>query len=161
MDYLDFNEIDHSLNISSANTQTTATTTSTSTTTTSVNQQAKDLSDWRNIQLGTTPTMFDRFWIPTTVNPWPTSNPPIYPSLYNQQASSTYPWMNLNTNPTWPTTTLPMNNFSSPQPNLVNEVIDLTTNHTVNPSTTIRYVYEESEFPTEGILVRLEISNLY
>ncbi|CAF1185379.1 unnamed protein product [Adineta ricciae] len=141
MNYLDFNEIDHSLNISSANTQTTTTTTtstSTSTTAASVNQQAKDLSDWRNIQLGTTPTMFDRFWIPTTVNPWPTSTPSMYPSVYTQQASSTYPWMNLNTNPSWPTTTIPINNFSSPQPTLANEVIDLTTNHTVNPSTTIR-----------------------
>ncbi|UJR08976.1 hypothetical protein I4U23_013226 [Adineta vaga] len=137
MNYLDFNELDHSLNISSANTQTTTTTT-TSATATSVNQQAKDLSDWRNIQLGATPTMFDRIWMPTTVNPWPTTTTPIYPSLYNQQTPPTYPWISLNNNQSWPMTTLPMMNFNSPQQTITNDVIDLTTNNTVNPSTPIR-----------------------
>jgi len=140
MNYLDFNEIDQTSNIPSTNIQTTATSV--------VNQQAKDLSDWRNIQLGTTPTSFERFWMPTTVNPW---TPPIYPSPYNQQTPSTYPWMNSNNNQSWPMTTfqtntpLPLINFNSPQQNfthtdMTNDVIDLTTNNTVNPSTPIRFV---------------------
>ncbi|CAF1936454.1 unnamed protein product, partial [Rotaria magnacalcarata] len=64
MNYFDLNdgldEIDHTL----TNTQTTTTTT-TANPSTVVNQQSKDLSDWRNIQLGTTSTIFDRLWMPT------------------------------------------------------------------------------------------------
>ncbi|CAF3958028.1 unnamed protein product [Rotaria sordida] len=145
MNYLDFNdgsdEIDHSL----TNTQTTTTTT------TIVNQQTKDLSDWRNIQLGTASTLFDRIWMPATMNSWTTSNTPIYPSSYNQQTTSTYPWTNSTNNQSWPittystntTTTLPFINFDSPQQNFIpsdttNDVIDLTTNNTVNSSPPIR-----------------------
>jgi hypothetical protein len=146
MSYFDFNddinEIDHPPDIPSTNIQTSTTTSVV------VNQQTKDLSDWRNIQLGATPPMFDRFWMPTTVNPWTTPNTPLYPSPYNQTPSP-YQWTNSNNNPSWPMTTfptnppLPMMNFNSPQQNFIptdttNDVIDLTINNTVNPSTPIR-----------------------
>jgi hypothetical protein len=127
MNYLDFNDdINESSNIQP-------------TTSVVVNQQNKDLSDWRNIQLGTTPTIFDRFWMPTTVNPWTT---PIYPSPYNQQIPSTYQWTNSNNNQSWPMTNFPTNtglpliNFNSTD--TTNDIIDLTINNTVNPSTPIR-----------------------
>jgi hypothetical protein len=143
MNYLDFNdEINETSNIPSTNLQTTSVV---------VNQQTKDLSDWRNIQLGTTPTIFDRFWMPTTVNPWTTHNTPIYPSPYNQQIPSTYQWTNSNNNQSWPMTNFPVNtglpimNFNSPQQNFIptdttNDIIDLTINNTVNPSTPIRLI---------------------
>ena len=148
MNYLDLHGVDPPTpNISSGTTPTT-TTAAAATATTSVNQQAKDLSDWRNIQLGTTPTMFERFWMPTTVNPWPTPTTPAYPSLYNPATPSAYPWVNSNNNnQSWPGTTyaanaaLPMMNFNSPQTTLANDVIDLTTNNAVNPSTPIRFVF--------------------
>lgn len=117
MNYLDFNdEINETVNIPSTNLQTTSIV---------GNQQNKDLSDWRNIQLGATPTIFDRFWMPTTVNPWTTPN---YPSPYNQWANSI------------PMTPFPMNT-GLPMINptdTTNDIIDLTTNNTVNPSTPIR-----------------------
>ena len=111
-----------------------------------VNQTNKDLSDWRNIQLGSTPpTMLDRLWMPTTVNPWPTPSTPLYP--YNQ---TTYPWTNLTQNQPWSSTpfainsTLPLVNYNSPplqdfNPiDANNDVIDLTINH---PPTPVRLVF--------------------
>jgi hypothetical protein len=127
MHYLDFNDdINENLNIPLTNLQTTSV---------AVNQQNKDLSDWRNIQLGVTPTIFDRLWMPTTVNPWTTPNTPIYPSPYNQQIPSPYQWTNFPTN-----TGLPLINFNSPHhpTDTTNDIIDLTINNTVNPSTPIR-----------------------
>ena len=103
------------------------------------NQPTKDLSDWRNIQLGTTPpTILDRLWMPpTTVNPWATPPTPLYP--YNQP---TYPWTNSTGNQSWSpiNSGLPLMNYHSPplqefnpaDPN--NEIIDLT----INTSTPIR-----------------------
>ncbi|CAF3685354.1 unnamed protein product [Rotaria socialis] len=146
MNYLDLNdgldEIDHAL----TNTQTTTTTANLSTV---VNQQSKDLSDWRNIQLGTASTIFDRLWMPTTMNSWTTPNTPVYPSPYNQQTTSTYPWTTSINNQSWPMTTFPTNttlpfiNFDSPQQSFTpsdttNDIIDLTTNTTVNLSTPVR-----------------------
>jgi hypothetical protein len=143
MSYLDFNdglnEVDQPSNIQ--------------TTSTVVSQQAKDLSDWRNIQLGATPTLFDQFWMPTTVNPWTPPNTPVYSSSQNP-----YPWTNSNNNPPWSIPTypigttnpgLPIINFNSPQQNFIhpdttNNVIDLTTNTTVNPSTPIRFEQNQS-----------------
>lgn len=101
------------------------------------NQPTKDLSDWRNIQLGTTPpTILDRLWMPpTTVNPWPTPPTPIYP--YNQP---TYPWTNSTNNQSWSPTPfainpgLPLMNYHSPPlqefnpTDANNEIIDLTIN---------------------------------
>ncbi len=135
MNYLDFND---EMTNENSNLPTTSVV---------VNQQNKDLSDWRNIQLETTPTMFDRLWMPTTVNPWLTPNTPIYPSPYNQQIPSTYQWTNSNNNQSWPMPNFPVNpglpliNFNSPQQNFLqtdttNDIIDLT----INPSTPIRFV---------------------
>jgi hypothetical protein len=139
MNYLEFNDDIHEIaNIPPGNHPTTSVV---------VNQQTKDLSDWRNIQLGTTPTILDRFWMPTTVNPWTIPNTPIYPSPYNQPIPSTYQWTNTNNNQPWPMTpfptnpTLPLLNFNSPPlQNFIptdptNDIIDLT----INPSTPIRF----------------------
>ena len=113
------------------------------------NQQTKDLSDWRNIQLGTTPTILDRFWTPTTVNPWTATNTPLYPH------PSTYQWTNVNNNQSWPLTPFPTNpglplmNFNSPPlqnflpTETTNDIIDLT----INTSTPIRFVWKTSFFP--------------
>jgi hypothetical protein len=104
------------------------------TTSTVGNQQIKDLSDWRNIQLGTTPTILDRFWMPTTVNPWTTT----------PNTPSTYPWTNSNNNnnQSWPMTPFPnpLMNFNSPPlqnflpTDPTNDIIDLT----INASTPVR-----------------------
>lgn len=101
MNYFDFNdEINGTTNIPS-----------TTTTTMLGNQQNKDLSDWRNIQVGTTPPMFDRYWMPTTVNPYTPPN---------------YQWTN----------SIPMTTFTGfPLTNPVdttNDIIDLTINNPVN-----------------------------
>jgi hypothetical protein len=71
-----------------------ATTTTTPAVVSQQQQQPKDLSDWRNIQLGTTSTIFDPFWLPQTpVTPWTASNQTVYPSYY--------PWANRNDNQPW------------------------------------------------------------
>ena len=93
------------------------------------NQPMKDLSDWRNIQLGTPTPILDRYWMPTTVNPWTTPNTP---STYNQSWPMTlfptnpgYPLMNFNSPPT-------LQNLTPADP--TNDIIDLT----INASTPVR-----------------------
>jgi hypothetical protein len=130
-----------------------AATTTTSTSTVVNQQQSKDLSDWRNIQLGTTSTLFDPLWLPQTPitplsNPWTTSNHhTVYPSPYNQLSSSShqhpYQWTNPNNNPPWKIPTFPIGptqsfvNFN--HPDTMNNMTDLATNTIVNPSTPIRF----------------------
>ncbi|CAF3332640.1 unnamed protein product [Rotaria socialis] len=114
-------------------------------------QQAKDLSDWRNIQLGASSTLFDPFWLPQTPvtplsSPWAASNNTLYPSPYNQLSSSSqhlYPSTNPNNNnQPWKIPAFPIEKTQSfghfNHPILVNNVTDMPTNATVNPSTPIR-----------------------
>jgi hypothetical protein len=110
-------------------------------------QQPKDLSDWRNIQLGTPSAVFEPFWLPPTPvtplsNPWTASNNPVYPSPYNQVSSSSqypYQWTNPNNNQPWKMPTFPIGppqsfmNFNHPD-------ADFPTNTIVNPSAPIRFV---------------------
>jgi hypothetical protein len=121
----------------------------TTTATAGVHQQPKDLSDWRNIQLGATPSPnFDPFWLPPTPvtplsNPWTMPNNPMYPSPYNQvspPSSSQYPyqWTNPNNHPPWKIPTFPI----GPPPPFVNynhPDADFTKNTVVNPSAPIRF----------------------
>jgi len=115
-------------------------------------QQSKDLSDWRNIQLGATSTLFDPFWLPQTPvtplsNPWTASNHTVYPSPYNQLSSSSqhppYQWTNPNNSQPWKMPTFPIGTTQSfvnyNHPDTMNNMPDLTTNTIVNPSTPIRF----------------------
>ena len=159
MNFFNVNDdINHSSNIPLTNIQTTRTTAAATTTTTSssssssvvVNQESKDLSDWRNIQLGGTSTIFDPYYMPTTMHSWTTPNTPIYPSPYDLQSTSAYPWIHPN-NQSWPITTFGTNtglsfmNCDASQQNFFhsdtnNDIIDLTTNNTVNTMTPVRFV---------------------
>ena len=124
-----------------------------------VNPQTKDLSDWRNIQLGQTPPFFDPFWPATTVNPWNTPPTPVVcPSMYNPWTSTNQPWLmpafhlgsslaNMNSL---------QNNFLQqppppPPPPASNNVIDLTTNTGI-PSTPISdFVPYAYAYPTPPV----------
>lgn len=103
-----------------------------------VNQQPpKDLSDWRNIQVGGTSPMFDPFWLPQTpVTPWTTSNQTVYPSPYHPVSSSSthpYQWTHPNYNAPWKFPDRPTQSFGNfNHPETMN-------NPTVNPTTTIRF----------------------
>ena len=145
MNYFNFNDdINHSSNIPLTNIQTT-------TSAAVVNQESRDLSDWRNIQLGGTSTIFDPYYMPTTMHSWTASNTPMYTSPYDLQPTTTYPWTNLNYNQSWPITTCGTNtglsfmscdtskqSFIHPDTN--NDIIDLTTTNTVNTMTPVRFV---------------------
>lgn len=99
-------------------------------------QQSRDLSDWRNIQVGGTSPMFDPFWLPQTpVTPWTASNHTVYPSPYHPVSSSSphpYQWTQPNYNPPWKYPPRPTQSFGNRNhPETMN-------NPTVNPTTTIR-----------------------
>jgi hypothetical protein len=99
-------------------------------------QQTKDFSDWRNIQVRSTSTGFDPFWLPQT--PWTPSNHTIYPSPYNPIPSSSsvhpYQWSNPNNNnPPWRFPVAPTQSFGD-----INRP-DIMNNTTVNPSNAIRF----------------------
>jgi hypothetical protein len=103
-------------------------------------QQTKDFSDWRNIQVRSTSNGFDPFWLPQT--PWTPSNHTIYPSPYNPMPSSSssahpYRWTNPNNNnPPWrfpPPLPPPAQSFGN-----INRP-DTMNNTTVNPSNSIRF----------------------
>ena len=70
-------------------------------------QQTKDLSDWRNIQLGTSPNLFEPFWFPQApIVPW---NHSIYPPT----SQHPYPWTNPNSHQPWK---MPMHHTMAPPP---------------------------------------------
>ncbi|CAF3065416.1 unnamed protein product [Rotaria sp. Silwood2] len=158
MNYLDFTDdiiaLDQSNDITPTVIQPLATPSSTSTIVhqQQQQQQAKDLSDWRNIQLGATSTLFDPFWLPQTPvtplsNPWTMSNNTVYPSPYNQLSSTSQQRYqstnaNNNNNQPWKMPTFPIGKTQSfvnfNHPNMMNNIIDITANTIVNPSTPIR-----------------------
>lgn len=114
-------------------------------------QQARDLSDWRNIQLGASSTFFDPFWLPHTPvtplsSPWAASNNTVYPSPYNPSLNSSqplYPSANPNNNQPWKMPAFPIGktqpfvNFN--HSNVINNATDMPTNAIINPSTPIRF----------------------
>jgi hypothetical protein len=155
MNYFNSTEIDPaSTNITVPTAASSSSSSSSSTTTTTViNPVNKDLSDWRNIQLGQAPTLFDPFWMQTTVNAWHTPTTPVYPSTYNiplpaaSSSTRSFPWTNSTSNQPWSTPTFPtgpsLTNFNVqhhfPSPDLLPNVIDLTTNPPANFNTPIRF----------------------
>lgn len=147
MNYLDFTDdiigIDQTNGITQTNMQPLLPPTTTATSTSAVvnqQQQSKDLSDWRNIQVGSTSTLFDPFWLPPTPvtplsNPWTASNHTVYPS----PSSHPYQWTNPTNNQSWKIPTFPLGTTQSfvnfNHPDTMNNINDLT----VNPSTPIRF----------------------
>lgn len=154
--YLDFNDdiigIDQPNGMTPTTAQPIATPSNKSTVAHQQSQPAKDLSDWRNIQLGATSTLFDPLWLPQTpVTPlsssWNTSNNTPYPSPYNQSSSfqqHLYPSIHPNNhNQPWKMPAFPIGKVPSylnfTHSNMMNHITDKTANPIVNPSTPIRF----------------------
>ena len=103
-------------------------------------RQPKDFSDWRNIQLGATPTFLSPFWlsqtpVTTLSNSWTMSNNTMYSSPYNQFSSASqhlHQPANSNHNQLWTMPTFPIGttqSFVSYNPsNMINNIADITSN---------------------------------
>ncbi|UJR37235.1 hypothetical protein I4U23_029944 [Adineta vaga] len=155
------------LSAAASSSSTTATNTSTIVHQQPSQQQTKDLSDWRNIQLGTTSTLLDPFWLPQTTitplsNPWTTPNNTIYPSSYTQirptpslsSSQNPYPWSHPNiNNPPWRLPTGPTQSFNHFNPHYP---LNTNTNSRINPTRNflptqpIPYSYPVSTLPPKG-----------
>ncbi|CAF1668988.1 unnamed protein product, partial [Adineta ricciae] len=117
-------------------------------------QQTKDLSDWRNIQLGTTATFLDPFWLPQTPatsisNPWAAPTTTIYPS----SSHNPYPWGHSNTNAPWKLPIGPPQSFTHfnqhhPMNNNVNPRINPIRHYVPVPP--IPYSYPTSTIPPKA-----------